>query len=253
MSVFRRLSLIAAVLLCALPRLAAAEVTVFAAASTSDAIHEIGTAYAAAGGQGINGVFAASSTLAKQIENGAPAAIFISADDRWMDYLAGKNLLAVGSRHDLLGNRLVLIGPKGTNAHVDLVAGFPLAKTLGDGRLAVGDPSHVPAGIYAQAALEKLGMWPDLQGRLAPADSVRSALAFVERGEAPLGIVYATDAARSDKVTVVATFPEDSHPAVVYPAALIAGQDTAEAQAFFKFLQGPEARAIFQKYGFSVK
>lgn len=232
---------------------AKAQVTVFAAASATDAINDIGKAFVAAGGKPIVSSFAASSTLAKQIENGAPANLFLSADERWMDYLSDKGLLAAGTRLNLLGNRLVLVAPKDSTAKVDIGPGFPLAKLLGEGRLAVGDPSHVPVGIYTQAALEKLGVWAAVQGKLASADSVRAALAFVERGETPFGIVYATDAAVTDKVKIVGVFPEDSHPPVIYPAALIKDKDTADAKAFLAFLQGAEAKAIFQKYGFAVK
>lgn len=232
---------------------ARADVVVFAAASATDAVNDIGKAYVATGGAAIVPSYASSSTLAKQIESGAPASIFLSADERWMDYLADRNLLAAGSRLNLLGNRVVLVAPKDSTAKIDIVPGFPLAKLLGDGRLAVGDPSHVPVGAYTQKALEKLGVWDSVQNKLAPADSVRAALAFVERGETPFGVVYETDAAISDKVKVVGLFPEDSHPPVVYPAALIAGKDSTEAKAFFAFLQGPEAKTIFRKYGFAVK
>ncbi len=225
----------------------------FAAASATDALNDIAKAYASAGGAPVVSSYASSSTLAKQIESGAPADLFLSADERWMDYLADKKLLAAGTRVNLLGNRVVLVAPKDSTAKVEIVAGFPLAKLLGEGRLAVGDPSHVPVGAYTQAALEKLGVWASVQNKLAPADSVRAALAFVERGETPFGVVYATDAAISDKVKVVGVFPEDSHPPVVYPAALIEGHDTTDAKAFFAFLQGPEAKAIFRKYGFEVK
>ncbi|HXP95669.1 MAG TPA: molybdate ABC transporter substrate-binding protein [Telmatospirillum sp.] len=230
-----------------------AQVTVFAAASATDALNDIGKAFVAAGGKPIVSSYASSSTLAKQIESGAPANLFLSADERWMDYLADKGLLAAGTRANLLGNRVVLVAPKDSTAKVDIGPGFPLAKLLGDGRLAVGDPSHVPVGAYTQAALEKLGVWAEVQNKLAPADSVRAALAFVERGETPFGIVYATDAAVTDKVKVVGVFPEDSHPPVVYPVALIKDKDTVEAKAFLAFLQGAEAKAIFQKYGFAVK
>jgi molybdate transport system substrate-binding protein len=232
---------------------AEAQVTVFAAASATDALDDIGKAFVAAGGKPITSSYASSSTLAKQIENGAPANVFLSADERWMDYLADKGLLAAGTRLNLLGNRLVLIAPKDSTAKVEIGPGFPLATLLGEGRLAVGDPSHVPVGAYTQAALEKLGVWTALQSKLAPADSVRAALAFVERGETPFGIVYATDAAVTDKVKVVGVFPEDSHPPVVYPVALIKDKDTSEAKAFLAFLQGAEAKAIFQRYGFAVK
>lgn len=234
--------------------MANAQVSVFAAASCTDALNEIGKAYVASGGKAIVPSFASSSTLAKQIENGAPANIFISADEQWMNYLADKSLLAAGTRFNLLGNRVVLIAPKDSSVgKVEIGQGFPLANLLGDGRLAVGDPAHVPVGIYTQAALEKLGVWGTVQSKLAPADSVRAALAFVERGETPFGVVYATDAAASDKVKIVGVFPEDSHPPVVYPAALIAGKDTAEAKEFFAFLKGDQAKDIFRRYGFAVK
>lgn len=255
MRLFRSFSAIAAALIViALPALASAQVTVFAAASCTDAINDIGKAYAETGGGPIVPSYASSSTLAKQIENGAPANVFISADEQWMNYLGDKSLLAAGTRIDLLGNRVVLIAPKDSpTAKVDIGPGFPLAQLLAGGRLAVGDPAHVPVGIYTQAALEKLGVWGDVQGKLAPADSVRAALAFVERGETPFGVVYATDAAASDKVKVVGEFPEGSHPPVVYPAALVAGHDSPEAKAFFAFLQGDRAKAIFRHYGFAVR
>jgi molybdate transport system substrate-binding protein len=249
----RRLPLVAGLLLLLAGLPAQADVLVFAAASATDAVTDIGKAYVASGGPAVQSSFASSSTLAKQIENGAPANIFLSADERWMDYLAERKLLADGSRRNLLGNRVVLIAPKGSTLKVEIGPGFPLARLLGDGRLAVGDPSHVPVGAYTQKALESLGVWDSVRDHLAPADSVRAALAFVERSETPLGVVYETDAAVSDKVAVVGIFPEDSHPPVVYPAALVAGQDSAEARAFYGFLQGPEARAIFRKYGFDVK
>jgi molybdate transport system substrate-binding protein len=196
--------------------------------------------------------FGSSSTLAKQIENAAPASVFISADEQWMDYLDKRKLLEPGTRADILGNALVLITPKEGAApkHVPIGPNFPLAQLLGDGRLAVGDPSHVPAGLYAKAALEKLGVWESVKGKLAAAQDVRAALAFVERGETPYGIVYATDAIATSKVWEVGIFPDSSHPPITYPAALIAGHATPEAKAFLEFLKGPEATAIFAKAGF---
>lgn len=251
---FRGLAVLFAIVLPALISVPAkAQVTVFAAASATDALNEIGKAFVAAGGKEIVPSYASSSTLAKQIENGAPANLFLSADERWMDYLADKGLLANGTRLNLLGNRVVLIAPKDSTAQIDIGPGFPLAKLLGEGRLAVGDTSHVPVGAYTEAALKTLGVWDQVQGKLAPADSVRAALAFVERGETPLGVVYETDAAVTDKVKVVGVFPENSHPPVVYPVALIKDKDTADAKAFLTFLQGPEAKAIFRKYGFAAK
>jgi molybdate transport system substrate-binding protein len=228
-------------------------VTVFAAASLTNAVADIGTVFAEKGQVTVVPSFAASSTLAKQIENGAPANVFISADEEWMDYLEKRQLIVSESRFNLLGNRIVLIAPVVSNMRIDVVPGFALAKLLGSGRLAVGDPDHVPAGKYAKVALQKLGVWADIESKIARADNVRAALALVEREECPLGIVYATDAAISKKVRVVATFPEDSHPAIAYPAALIAGNDTPVSRRFMEFLKTPEAKVVFEKYGFAVR
>ena len=237
----------------ALPARAAdlAEVTVYAAASTTDALNEIGALFAAEGKGKLAPSYAASSTLAKQIENGAPAQLFISADEKWADYLSDKKLLS--DRINLLGNHLALIAPADSKAELGIVPHMPLALLLKDGRLSVGDPDHVPVGIYTKAALEKLGIWAEIEPKLARADSVRAALAFVERGECPLGVVYTTDAAIDPKVRIVAVFPEDSHPPIVYPAALVAGHETPAARAFFDFLQSPAAKDVFRKYGFVLK
>ncbi len=225
-------------------------VYVFAAASTTNAVAEACQIFTAQSQVRAVPSFASSSTLAKQIAHGAPANVFISANVRWMDYLAERGLIQTSSRVNLFQNRLVLIAPARSNIQGDVLPGFPLKKWLGEGRLAMGDPSHVPAGIYAKAALEKLGVWADCQAKTAPAATVRAALALVERGETPLGVVYATDAVVSKKVRVVGMFPEDSHPPIVYPAALIVGHDSPGARSFMEFLQGPEARAVFSKYGF---
>jgi molybdate transport system substrate-binding protein len=227
-------------------------VTVFAAASTTNAISDIGNMFAKKGQGKFVPSYASSSTLAKQIENGAPANVFISADEPWMNYLEKRNLIDRASRFDLLRNKLVLIAPADSSIKAKIGPKFGLAKLLGDGRLAVGDPDHVPAGKYAKAALIKLGVWTEVENKLARASDVRGALALVERGECPLGIVYSTDAAISKKVKVVAVFPEDSHPKIVYPAALIAGKATAAAEKFLEFLKTPESKAIFKKYGFTV-
>ncbi|AOY57164.1 molybdate ABC transporter substrate-binding protein [Desulfococcus multivorans] len=232
------------------------DVLVFAAASTTNALTEIGEQYTAAHpGRRITPSFASSSALAKQIESGAPADIFLSANRKWMDYLAEKDLIATESRFDLLGNRIVLIAPiKSTMPSITVVPGFSLAAALGaDGRLSLGDPDHVPAGIYGKKALENLGGWDAVKDRLAPMKDVRAALVLVERGEAPLGLVYATDAAISKKVRVVGTFPEDSHPPIVYPAAAVSGGKTAASRHFLDFLRSPAARMIFEKYGFVVR
>jgi molybdate transport system substrate-binding protein len=197
--------------------------------------------------------FASSSTLAKQIANGAPANLFISADEDWMNYLDERRLIVRESRLNLLSNKLVVVSPLDSNLTVELVPNFPLAQLLGRERLAVGDPDHVPAGKYAKAALEKLGVWSQVESKLARAENVRAALALVERGECPLGIVYSSDARISQKLKVVATFPEESHPLITYPAALVAEKDTDVARAFLDFLKGPDARLVFEKYGFGVK
>ncbi|MBU4565347.1 MAG: molybdate ABC transporter substrate-binding protein [Desulfarculus sp.] len=233
--------------------LAAGPVMIFAAASTTNAVSEVIKAYQAAGKGKAVASFASSSTLAKQIARGAPAQIYLSANVKWMNYLAEKKLLAPGTRVDLLGNRLVLIAPKGAKERGPIQAGMPLLAWLGEGRLAVGDPDHVPAGIYAKQALKSLGLWEKAEPRLARAANVRAALALVERGEAPLGIVYATDAAITPKVMVVGVFPEAGHKPIVYPLALLKGQATPSAKAFWQFLQGDEAKGIFKKYGFSVR
>lgn len=232
-------------------------VLVFAAASLKNALDEAMAGYKDATGKAATASYAASSALAKQIEQGAPADLFISADLAWMDYLQERKLIATDSRGNLLGNSLVLVAAKDGGAATSEVAigpGFDLAGLLGaDGRLAVGEVRSVPAGKYAKAALEKLGAWSGVEGRLAQAESVRAALALVSRGEAPLGIVYRTDAAADPNVTIVGTFPEDSHPAIIYPAAVTAEpSDAAAAQAFLAWLRtAPAAKAAFEKQGFT--
>ena len=228
----------------------AEDTVVFAAASTKDAMTDIANDFAAAGKGKVVLSFGASGDLAKQIENGAPAGIFISADTKWVDYLDKKNLLVAGSRKNLLGNHLVLVAPANSTLSIDLKPGAPLAQALGDGKLAMCDPESVPAGRYGKAALTKLGIWDQVAPKVVIAKDVRAALALVELGEAPAGIVYTTDAMVSKKVRIAGTFPDDTHPKIVYPAALIAGHDTAEAKAFYDYLTGPEAAAVFQKYGF---
>lgn len=227
------------------------EVKVFAAASTTDVINELGATFAAQGKGRIVPSYASSSTLAKQIENGAPANVFISADEQWADYLSDRKLLT--GRVALLSNRLALIAPANSKVELGILPHMPLAQVLGDGRLAVGDPDHVPAGIYAKAALTKLGVWNEVEPKLARADSVRAAMAYVDRGECPLGIVYSTDAWVDSKVRIVATFPQDSHPPIVYPAALVAGQETPAAKEFFSFIQSDAAKDVWRKYGFLIK
>lgn len=226
---------------------------VFAAASLTNALQDIGKAFETRSGHTVKFSFAASSALARQIEAGAQAQIFLSADEQWMDYLAERKLLAAGTRTDLLGNSLVLVTPTDSKASVTLKPGFDLAALLGDGRLATGDPAHVPVGKYAKDALTKLGAWQVAEPRLVRADSVRAALVLVERGEVPAGIVYATDAAVSPKVRVAGVFPADMHAPITYPAAIVAGQDTPAARAFMQWLRGNDSTAVFTRYGFSIK
>jgi molybdate transport system substrate-binding protein len=224
-------------------------ITVFAAASLKDALDENVKAFQAKSGDKVVVSYAASSALAKQIEAGAPADVFISADLDWMDYLDRRGFIKTDTRRNLLRNRLALIAPAASKVSVEIVPRFPLAKILGDGRLAMANPDAVPAGKYGKAALEALGVWRDVQSKIAAAENVRAAMVLVSRGEAPLGIVYRTDATVDPKVRVVALFPENTHPPVVYPiAATAAGK--AAATTFLAWLNRPEARAIFQKYGF---
>ena len=232
----------------------AQELTVFAAASLTDAMKDVSAQWAQAGHPALRMSFGSSSTLARQIEQGAPANLFASADQKWMDYLAEKNLIAADTRKDLLGNDLVLVVPANKPQHVTIGPGFDLLSLLGaNGRIATGDPAHVPVGIYAEQALRKLGQWDAIAPRLARTDDVRAALLLVERGEAPVGIVYATDAAVSKAVMVAGTFPANSHDPVSYPFAVVKSGDTPEARALMTFLQGPQARAIFVQRGFKVE
>ncbi len=231
----------------------ARDLTVFAAASLKEALEGTGQQFQLANGQKIVVSYAASSALAKQIENGAPADVFISADSDWMDYLARRQMINITTRMNLLRNRLVLVAPSDSKLVARIEPGFQLAKLLDGGRLAVADPDSVPAGKYARAALQKLGMWASLEPRLARGDNVRAALNFVARGETPLGIVYLTDAYAEKKVKVVAQFSADTHPPIIYPAALTAGARHTAAAAFLAFLKSKAARAVFEKYGFSVE
>ncbi len=232
----------------------AQELTVFAAASLTDAMKDVSAQWAKDGHQPLRLSFGASSTLARQIEQGAPVNLFASADEKWMDYLADKKLIVADTRKDLLGNDLVLVVPADKPQHVTIGPGFDLLGLLGpNGRIATGDPAHVPVGLYAEQALKKLGMWDAVQPRLARTDDVRAALLLVERGEAPAGIVYATDAAVSKGVMVAGVFPANSHDPVSYPFAVVKAGDTPEARALMTFLAGPDARAIFDKRGFKVE
>jgi molybdate transport system substrate-binding protein len=231
----------------------AGDVLVFAAASLKPALDPIAASPAAAAIGTIRTSYAASSQLARQIEAGAPAAVFVSADRDWMDYLAERKLVAAGTRVDLLGNALVLIAPKASAVELALVPGVDLAGALGaDGRLALGEPNSVPAGKYAKAALTRLGAWDRVAGRIVSADNVRAALNFVARGEAPLGVVYRSDAASEPAVRVVATFPPDTHAPIVYPAAVVAAQDSPAARALLALLGAPPQQAVFRAHGFDA-
>jgi len=229
------------------------DVLVFAAASLKNALDDISGQYQLETGRHTTISFAASSTLAKQIENGAPADIFISADLDWMDYLASRNLIRLSTRKNLLGNSLVLIAPKSDAvAQIRIQAGFPLAKLLAGQKLAMADTAAVPAGKYGKAALEKLGVWPSVAGQIAQAENVRAALALVARREAAFGIVYETDAMAEPKVTVVGVFPEDTHPPIIDPVALTAASTNPDAAAFLAYLESPKAQLLFEKQGFKV-
>ncbi|WP_425353799.1 molybdate ABC transporter substrate-binding protein [Ancylobacter gelatini] len=229
-------------------------ITVFAAASLTNAFQDIGKLYKAQTGKDVAFSFAASSALAKQLEAGAPAAIFASADNKWMDYAEGKDLTLKATRVTPIGNSLVLIMPADKARDVTIDKSFDWLAFLGaDGRLATGLTDSVPAGIYAKTALTSLGQWDKVRERIVGAESVRAALALVERGEAAAGIVYSTDAAIARNVKVVATFPADSHPPVEYPFEIVKGQDNADTRAFFDFLIGPDASKVYAQYGFVVK
>lgn len=228
------------------------KVTVFAAASMKNALDAADAAWSKESGVQVTVSYAASSALAKQIEAGAPADVFISADLDWMDYVAKKNLIKADTRSNLLGNRIVLVAEKGKAQKVDIKSGFDLSTLVGDSKLAMGAVDSVPAGKYGKAALEKLGAWSAVEKKVAGAESVRAALALVSRGEAAYGIVYQTDAAADKGVEIVGTFPEDSHPAIIYPVALLSESKSADAAAYLDFLKSDKAAPFFEAQGFTV-
>jgi molybdate transport system substrate-binding protein len=232
--------------------LTAEDITVFAAASMTNALAEIETRFEAATGHDLVVSLAGSSALARQIQQGAPADIFISASTDWMDTVAADGLIVEGSRFDLLGNTIVLVAHGTEAGRVEIGPDLDLAGLLGEGRLAMALVDSVPAGVYGKAALESLGLWDDVEAQVAQADNVRAALAFVATGEAPYGIVYATDATAEDKVTIIGTFPADTHPPIVYPVADLANRDVPAEAEFLDYLRGPEARAAFERQGFTV-
>jgi molybdate transport system substrate-binding protein len=248
------LAIAAAIAVAAKPTAAQAEVRpllVFAAASLKNALDDIDEAWRRGTGKPTAISYAASSLLAKQIENGAPADLFISADSDWMDYLESRKLIKPQSRSDLLGNSIVLVASAISTVELTIAPGFALAAALGGGRLAMADPAAVPAGRYGKAALDKLGVWDTVANRIAAAENVRAALLLVARGEAPLGIVYRTDAAVEPGVRIIGTFPPDTHPPIVYPIALTATSDNPDAPALLVYLRGAASRAQFQKAGFA--
>lgn len=235
-----------------LPAAAAEKVRVFAAASLKNALDEVSAAWKAGTGRETSNTFAASSALAKQIEAGAPADVFISADLDWMTYLDDRRLITEGSVVKLLGNDLVLIAPAGSTASITIRPGFDLAGLLAGGRLAICDVKAVPAGKYAKAALQTLGVWASVEARLAQAENVRAALKLVATGEAPAGIVYRTDANEEHSVKLLGTFPADTYPKIVYPAARVAASENPDAMAFLAFLQSETALTIFRAHGFII-
>jgi molybdate transport system substrate-binding protein len=225
-------------------------VLVFGAASLTNVLDDLSQAFTAKTKVPVKASYAASSVLAKQIEAGAPADVFFSADLEWADYLEQRKLLKPGSRHDVVGNRLVLIAPADSTVTLKIAQGMDFGPALGpQGKLATGDPDSVPVGKYAKAALQKLGAWDKVSGQIAPAENVRAALAFVARGEAPLGIVYRTDALAEKKVRIVAEFPGDTHPPILYPIALTTHAGAGAAK-FEEFVRTKAAAQTFRKYGF---
>lgn len=230
----------------------AEKIIVFAAASLKNALDNANAAYAAQSGKQVTVSYAASSALAKQIEGGAPADIFISADTDWMAYIGKKDLIKPDTQVNLLGNQIVLVTAKDKAKPVDIKAGMDLAGLLGDGRLAMGQVDSVPAGKYGKAALEKLGLWSSVESKVAGAESVRAALALVSRGEAPYGIVYRTDAASDPSVAIVGTFPADSHPPIIYPIAITASSKNKDVDAYYDFLKSSKAEPFFEQEGFTI-
>jgi molybdate transport system substrate-binding protein len=229
-----------------------APIVVFAAASLKNALDAVNAAWGKGTGKKASISYAASSALARQIEQGAPAQMFISADLDWMDYLANKNLIKPETRSNLLGNRVVLIAPKDRARAIDIKPDVDLAKVLGDGRLAIANVDTVPAGRYGKAALEKLDVWASVSAKVAQAENVRAALLLVSRGEAPAGIVYQTDAASDPRVSIIGAFPEDAHPPIIYPIALTSTAASPDAAALLAYIRSDKAKPMFEVHGFTV-
>ena len=230
----------------------AADITIFAAASLKESLDENARTFAAKSGHQVRVSYAASNALARQIENGAPADLFLSADEEWMDYVAQRNLLAQGTRRNLVVNTLVLVAPADSTLSLGIAPNFPLAAALKGGRLALANPDTVPIGKYAKAALTSLGVWSEVEKTLTRSENVRASLVLVARGEAPLGIVYATDAKAEPRVKVLDSFAASLHPPVVYPGAVLAGRLNPATRALIDYLSGSEARAIWIRYGFGI-
>jgi molybdate transport system substrate-binding protein len=234
-------------------RAAAHDVLVFAASSLTDALGAAVARYEQRRGDRIVLAFASSSSLARQIENGAPADLYVSADVLWMDYLQERHLVDAKTRTELLSNRLVLVAPTTSSLQpAELRPGFPIDRWLGEGRLAMGNPEHVPAGLYGKQALKSLRAWAPIRRKIARAEDVRAALALVALGEAPLGVVYYTDAHAEDSVKIIGTFPEATHAPIVYPAALTATSEGRAARDFLAYLRSDRARMLFEQYGFKA-
>ena len=239
-------------LLVVAPIARAADLLLFAAASLKESMDEQTRAFEAKTGHRVIVSYGASNALARQIEAGAPVDVFISADNDWMEYLDSRKQLAAGTRVELLKNALVLVAPSASTLTLEIKADFPLARALGDGKLAMANPDSVPAGKYGKSALQSLGVWASVERHVVRAETVRSALVLVARNEAPLGIVYATDALAEKRVKVLGTFPASSHPAIVYPAAVVASSTKSTvARALLDFLTSADARRIWTKHGFS--
>jgi molybdate transport system substrate-binding protein len=234
------------------PAVVADNVTVFAAASLKEAMDEQARQFEAGTGNKVLISYAGSNSLAKQIEAGAPADVFVSADLDWMDYTDQRRLLRADTRFNLLRNTLVLIAPASSNTALKIAPNFALAAALGNGKLSMANPDSVPAGKYGKSALEKLGVWASVQDKVARGENVRSALAFVSRGEAPFGIVYATDALADKSVKIVDSFPPDSYPPIIYPAALVAAGKSPAARSFLDYLRTPAAAQVWERYGFGL-
>jgi molybdate transport system substrate-binding protein len=233
-------------------RVIASPVSVYAAASTKDALDAIAQAFTEQSKVETRRVYAGSNALAQQIANGAPASIFISADDAWMDFVHQRGLLVDGTRQNLLSNELVLIAPATSSTRILIENEFPLAQWLGRDRLAVANPDTVPAGKYAKAALTSLGVWKSVENKLARAENVRAALTYVVRGETPFGVVYRSDALLEPRVRIVASFPKSTHADINYPVAIVRTNDSADARRFMSFLSSDTAKAIWRKFGFEV-